>query len=127
MAITIHDADAYILTQCLDVEDWESSDEQRKTRLLNVSNRVLTNHYSKYVIPDNAVYEFANVLSVKFNDTNKMAQNGVIGFTVSGMNFQFSTPEKELRKMVTQTVLDLISEGNEGVTLRLNRIGRVVR
>lgn len=123
MAVGITEADAYIRTQCLDVEDWVDSDEERKTRLLNVSSRTLQSKYPELIIPDPAIYEFANVLSIKFNDTNKNAQNGIRGFSISGISFQFDAVEKDLARMIPQFVLDQIGEAN-GVTLRLRRIGR---
>jgi hypothetical protein len=126
VSVSITEADVYIRTQCLDVEDWIDSDDERKTRLLNVSGRTLQKKYPDYVLPDPAVYEFANVLSIRFNDTNKNAQNGVRGFSISGISFQFDTPEKELSRMIPQMVLDLIGEAN-GVKLQLRRIGRAVR
>lgn len=126
MAVNITEADAYIRTQCLDVEDWIDSDTDRKTRILNVAARTLTKKFSEYTIPDPAVYEFANVLSIRFNDTNRNAQNGVRGFSVAGMQFQFDVPEKELSRMIPQQALDQIGEAN-GVTLRLRRIGKSVQ
>jgi hypothetical protein len=126
MAVSITDADLHIRTQCLDVEDWLDSDEERKTRIMNVAARTLQRKFPKLTIPDPAVYEFSNVLAVKFNDTNKQAQNGVRGFSISGISFQFDAPEKELSRMIPQSALDLIGDEN-GVTLRLTRIGRSVR
>jgi hypothetical protein len=129
MAVNITDADAYIRAQCLDVEDWIDSDEERKTRLLNVAERTMTKRFPEYIIPENAVYEFANVLSVKFNDTNKNAQNGVAGFSVAGISYQFKEVggTKDLALLMTQAVVDLIGEANGGITLRVRRIGRGVR
>lgn len=127
MAVTIADADIYIRANCLDVEDWIDSDSDRKTRMLNVAARTLTNKFSTLTIPDNAVYEFSNVLSVKFNDTNKLAQNGIKGFSVAGMAFQFGGDiPTDLSKMIPQPVLDLIGAANGGITLRVRRIGQGV-
>ncbi|MFS0841162.1 hypothetical protein [Paenibacillus sp. 1P03SA] len=125
MAVNIQEADVYIRFNCIDTEDWIDSDDERKTRLMNVAGRTLTRKYPKYRIPDNAVYEFANVLSVKFNDTFKNAQNGATGFSVAGISFQFQDVVKDLDRMIPQSVIDLIGEEN-GVRLRLRRIGKAV-
>jgi hypothetical protein len=92
---------------------------------MNVALRTLTRKFPKYTIPYNASYEFANVLSVKFNDTFKNAQNGATGFSISGISFQFQNVEKDIDRMIPQIVLDLIGEEN-GVKLRLRRIGQAV-
>ncbi|MGM1023546.1 MAG: hypothetical protein ACQEXV_24170 [Bacillota bacterium] len=125
MAITITEADEYIRFNCIDTEDWIDSDDERKTRLMNVAARTISRKYPKYTIPDPAVYEFANVLSIKFNDTFKNAQNGATGFSVAGISFQFQDVNKDVDKMIPQSVLDLIGEEN-GVKLRLRRIGQAV-
>lgn len=125
MAINVTEADEYIRFNCIDTEDWLDSDDERKTRLMNVAARTITRKYPKYIIPDPAVYEFANVLSIKFNDTFKNAQNGATGFSVAGISFQFQDVNKDIDKMIPQSVLDLIGDEN-GVKLRLRRIGQAV-
>lgn len=127
MAIAITDADEYIRFNCIDTEDWLDSDDERKTRLLNVAATTISRKFPKYTIPDNAVFEFANVLSINFNDTFKNAQNGATGFSVAGISFQFQQGiSKEVNRMIPQSTLDLIGAEN-GVTLRLRRIGMAVR
>lgn len=125
MAITTADADAYISANCIDVEDWTDSDTERKTRLLNVASRTLNKKFSTLTIPDGAVYEFANVLSIRFNDTNKQAQSGVKSFAISGISFTFGNVETDLVKMIPQSSLDIIGVEND-TTLRVRRIGRGV-
>lgn len=122
MAITINDADLYIEANCLDVEDWQASDDARKQRMLNVAGRTLTVAYPKYVIPDAAVYEFANVLSIMFNDNGALQRRGVASFGLTGVyNITFkdgttSMPYEDLRKFIPQSALDLIGAEN-GVTI----------
>lgn len=127
MALNITDADTYISAYVIDVEDWLDSDNDRKQRLLNVADKTLTRKYSKYTIPDNAVYDFAAVLSTAFNDTNKLQQQGVAQFAIKGIAFTFKdTPIKELDAFIPQTTLDIIGEAND-VNLSKRRIGRSVR
>ncbi|MEV2341658.1 hypothetical protein ABNC55_21700, partial [Paenibacillus larvae] len=66
-------------------------------------------------------------LSVKFNDTYRHASNGVQSYSVTGVaTFSFYPMEKDVRQMVTQKVLDIISDEND-VDLRLRRVGMGVR
>ncbi|ARF68952.1 hypothetical protein B7C51_15795 [Paenibacillus larvae subsp. pulvifaciens] len=127
MTATINAADEYITVNCIDVQDWLESDTERKNRLLTVSADTLSRRYPRLTIPDNAVYEFANVLSVKFNDTYRHASNGVQSYSVTGVaTFSFYPMEKDVNQMVTQKVLDLIGDEND-VDLRLRRVGMGVR
>jgi len=122
MAISITDADAYIAANCIDVEDWTDSDFARKNRILNVAGRTLTTKYSRYTIPDAAVYEFANVLSIAFNDTNRMQRQGINTFGLASVfNVGFKTdivtgPDGDLAKLIPQSALDIIGAEN-GVKL----------
>ncbi|MCU6709352.1 hypothetical protein M6D81_11600 [Paenibacillus sp. J5C_2022] len=119
MAVNIGAADGYITLNCIDNEDWESSDDARKLRILNVAGRKLTSKYGQYTIPDDAVYEYANDLSVAFNDTNRLQQQGVAAFGLTGVaNFTFKDWAKTgLDALISDTVLDLISAANDGVKL----------
>lgn len=128
MALNITDADAYILMNVIDIEDWNDSDSEKKQRILNVANHTLTNKYKQYTIPDNAVYEFAAALAIAFNDTNRMNNQGIAGFSITGVgswNFK-DTQRRQLDAFITQAVYDLIGEAN-GVTLSARRVGRSVR
>ena len=128
MAINITDADSYVKLHVIDVEDWFDSDDNRKQRLLNVASTVLNKRFSKYKIPDVAVYDFAAVLSIVYNDTNKLAQQGVKQFSIRGIAFTFNGGKaKELVDLIPQSTLDLISEENGGINLSTQRIGRSVR
>jgi hypothetical protein len=122
MAISITDADVYIAENCIDVEDWADSDEARKNRILNVAGRTLTSKYATYVIPDAAVYEFANVLSIAFNDTNRMQRQGINVFGLASVfNVGFKAelvtgPDADLSRLIPQSALDIIGAEN-GVKL----------
>lgn len=109
MAVNITDADAYISANVLVIEDWTDADEANKTRLLNVASRTLSTKYPKYTIPDAAVYEFSAELATRFNDTNKLAAQGVQSFALSGVaSFTFRDGPKELAQLIPQTALDAI-------------------
>ena len=122
MAVTIKDADLYINANCLDIEDWQASDDARKTRMLNVAGRTLAFAYPKYTIPDAAIYEFANTLSVMYSDNGALQRRGVASFGLTGVyNITFkdgttSMPYEDLKKFIPQTALDLIGAEN-GVTI----------
>ena len=118
MTVNITEADTYIAANCIDIEDWTECDEAKKQRILNVANRTLTSKFSKLTIPDAAVYEFANVLAIVFNDTNRMSKNGITSFSVSGVaSFSFDDsvitgPDVDLSKFIPQATLDIIGAEN---------------
>lgn len=122
MVVNVTDATTYISANCIDIEDWTEADEAKKLRIVNVAHRTLTTKYPDYTIPDAAVYEFANVLAVVYNDTNRLAQHGISGFTINDVGtFTFkqsevTTPDRDLAKLIPQAVLDIIGAEN-GVKL----------
>jgi hypothetical protein len=125
MAVTITDADLYIEQNVIDIEDWQDAEASKKQRILNVADRTLTTKYGDYVIPNEAVYEFAAALSVAYNDTNRLNNQGVASFSITGVaSFNFKdTQSRELASFIPQSTLDLISAANDGVKLG----GRVVK
>lgn len=111
MAVTIEAADAYIAEWVIVVEDWFDADEASKTRLLNVASRTLTTRFSKYTIPDPAVYETAAAFATAFNDQNKLAIQGVQSFALTGVaSFTFRDGARELEDLIPQSALDIIGE-----------------
>ncbi|WP_188068980.1 hypothetical protein [Brevibacillus brevis] len=111
MAVNITEADAYIAQWVIVTEDWADADEASKTRLLNVASRTLTVKFPKYTIPDAAVYETAAVFATVFNDTNKLAQQGVQAFSLSGVaSFTFRYGPKELAELIPETAIDLLGD-----------------
>lgn len=131
MAQDVTLADEYISANCIDIEDWTDSDAPKKQRILNAAARTLSAAYPKYSIPDAAIYEFANVLAIVFNDTNRLAQQGLTGFSIDKVgSFDFkdgavSLPGGDLRKFVPQTSRDIIGAEN-GVSLPARRVGWTV-
>jgi hypothetical protein len=115
MAVNTFDADSYIESNVIVIEDWSDSDDDKKLRLLNVASATLTRVYPNYTIPDNAVYEFAAVLSVAYNDTNVQKQNGVKQFSVSGISYTFGGKES-IESLIPSVARSLIGKAN-GVTL----------
>lgn len=103
------EATEYVRFNAIDNEDFLDGEDDVKTRFLNVSSRTLTRKYSKYVIPDEAVYLFAATLAAAFNDTNKMAQQGVASFSVRGIAFTFKDwAKKGLDDLIPDEVAELI-------------------
>jgi hypothetical protein len=129
MAVNITEADLYVEQNIIDIEDWQDADPSKKQRMLNVAERSLANQYAEYVIPDNAVYEFAAVLAVAYNDTNRLNNHGIASFSITGVgsyNFK-DTQSRNLTSFIPQSALDLISEANGGIKLGGSRVGRSVR
>lgn len=128
MAVNIGAAEAYISLNCIVIEDWTDSDEATKQRILNVAARTLSTKYPKYTIPDNAVYEFANVLATVFNDTNKLAKQGITSFQIDGVGqFVFNNsgvtgPDVDISRFIPQSALDIIGAENGGITIGKRRV-----
>jgi hypothetical protein len=131
--VDVNNAELYIENNFIDLEDWQSADQDKKNRLLNAADTTLRRHFSNYVIPDNAVYHFAAILAVVFNDTNRYQQHGVAGFSVTGVaSFTFKennvkTPGgAALSSFISDDIYALIGEANS-VKLSKRRVGRSVR
>jgi hypothetical protein len=127
LAVNIADASAYIALNCIDVEDWTDADAAKKLRVINVASRTLTAKYPKYTIPDNAVYEFANILAIVFSDTNKLAQQGVKIFDLSGtVSLHFDStgrPGDDLSRHIPKTSADLINADAANIAAGLPNVG----
>ena len=117
--VNITDADVYINANVIDIEDWTDSDEAKKTRMLNVANKTLSTKFSGYTIPDAAVYEFANELAIAFNDTNRLNNQGVASFSITGVaSFNFKeTMKRDLETFIPKTALDLINADPANIEL----------
>jgi len=127
--LSIEAATAYIDANVVSNEDWNEADAAKQQRLLNVAERTLSDKYESLTIPSDAVYEFAAFLAIAFNDTNKMQQQGVAGFSVTGVgSFTFkennvkSAIGQPLEELLPDSVKRLISKANGNVRLA----GRVV-
>jgi len=119
--INITEANEYISLNCIDVEDWTECDEPKKQRILNAASDALKRKYPKYTIPDDAVYEFANTLAIRFNDTNKMALNGIQSFALSGVisvSFKDGAND-DISRMIPKKVTQMVGDEN-GVILGRN-------
>ncbi|MBT2682655.1 hypothetical protein [Bacillus sp. ISL-37] len=128
MAISVFDADAYIAENFIDNEDWNDAESDKKQRIINVAASTLGRKFSAYTIPDNAVYEFAAALAIVYNDTNRLNNHGIAGFSITGVgSFNFKdTQSRQIDAFIPQTAYDLIGEAN-GVNLVSRRVGRSVR
>jgi hypothetical protein len=78
------EANDYIKFNAIDNEDFLDAEDDRKQLLLNVSKRTIDRKFKDIEIPNEAYYLFGAALGAIFNDTNKMAQQGVASFGVSG-------------------------------------------
>jgi hypothetical protein len=112
LAVNIFDADSYIEMNVIVIEDWADSDEAKKQRLLNVANSTMARVYPTYTIPDEAVYEYAAVLAVAYNDTNVQKQNGVKQFSVAGISYMFDGGKDSVESLIPAAAVDLIGKAN---------------
>lgn len=105
----IAEAEEYIRLNTLDNEDFLDGDDDRKTALLNVSKRTLDRKFTGKEIPNEAVYIFAATLGAAFNDTNKLQQQGVAGFSVKGISFTFKDwAKRPIEHLIPEEVYDLV-------------------
>lgn len=130
MAVSIDNADAYIANYVVDNVDWTESDTPRKNRILNVATRELNARFTGLIIPDEAVYEFAAVLAVAFNDTNRYQLQGVAGMSITGVGaFSFkgrnvvdSTGRPRLFDLIPYETFRLINDANPGANIKRRMI-----
>ncbi|MEH7623509.1 MULTISPECIES: hypothetical protein [Bacillus cereus group] len=118
--------DAYVISN----EDWHDADSDKKVRLMNAADRTLTKKFKGNTIPDNAIYEFAAYLAIVYNDTNKMQQQGIASFSVTGVgSFTFkennvkSAVGQSLSDMIPDSVVELIEEVNENLHISGRNVG----
>jgi hypothetical protein len=117
MAVNITDANTYIQANVIDNEDWLDADDAKKQRILNVAATTLQRRFHQYTIPDEAVYEFAAILAVVFNDTNRLKQHGIESFSIDGVgSFKFRGGQVDVEALIPKTALALIGDAN-GVQL----------
>ncbi|ABY46831.1 hypothetical protein [Bacillus mycoides] len=119
--------DLYVITN----EDWHESDDAKKVRLMNVAGRTLRNHYGKdTVIPPEAIYEFSAYLAIVYNDTNRLQQQGIASFSVTGVG-SFTFKENNVSSAIGQSpdelipdsVAKLIDEANDNLQTSGRKIG----
>ncbi|MEC0037246.1 hypothetical protein P4305_18810 [Bacillus thuringiensis] len=118
--------DAYVISN----EDWHDADNDKKVRLMNAAGRTLTKKFKGNTIPDNAIYEFAAYLAIVYNDTNKMQQQGIASFSVTGVgSFTFkennvkSAVGQSLSEMIPDSVVELIEEVNDDLHISGRNVG----
>lgn len=128
MPHTIEAADEYINSFVIDNEDWMDSEEAKKKRIINVAYRTLSDKYTELIIPSDAVYEFSAVLATLFNDTNRLNQQGVAGFSVTGVSsftFKETSAKASLEDAITPEVKKIIGKAN-GIQIGSRIIKEVV-
>ncbi|NYV67566.1 hypothetical protein HYI36_20010 [Bacillus sp. Gen3] len=113
MTWDLTEATEYIQLNTLDNEDFIDADDERKIALLNVSKRTLDRKFAGKIIPNDAVYIFAATLGAAFNDTNKLQQQGVAGFSVRGISFTFKDwAKRPIEYLIPDEVFDIIGDAN---------------
>lgn len=112
----------FIKYHAIDNEDFLGADNDVQIKLLNVSKATLTRKFKGLIIPNNAVYLFAATIGALYNDTNKLAQQGVASFSISGISFTFKDwAKKSITDYITEDVTELISEANGGIHVSSGR------
>ncbi|MDL5023737.1 hypothetical protein [Bacillus velezensis] len=124
MSLSVEAANEYINRMTIDNEDWNDYDFAKQQRVLNVAVDVLARKFRKYVIPDDAVYEFTNVLATAYNDTNRLNKHGIASYSITGVgSFTYKeTLRADDESLIPKKTIDLIEEAN-GVKLS----GRTVK
>ncbi|MCR9040859.1 hypothetical protein QRX25_14635 [Bacillus sp. L381] len=114
MALSVEAANEYINRMTIDNEDWNDYDDAKKQRVLNVAEDVLARKFRKYVIPDDAVYEFTNVLATAYNDTNRLNKHGIASYSITGVgSFTYKeTLRADDESLIPKKTIDLIEEAN---------------
>lgn len=109
---SIEQADSYMQQHIIDVSDWESSDDAKKTRMLNVANRTLVDTFPTLTICAEAVYEYAAVLAVAYNDTNKLNAQGIASFSITGVGSFTFKDAKTIEELIPNTAIKLLEKAN---------------
>jgi hypothetical protein len=150
MAISLTDASKHIESFVIDNDDWVDADETKQQRILNVAERTLSDYFDEkvtklvavklnkpiedvtkddYVMPSESVYELAAVLSRVFNDTNRMQQQGLAGFSITGVgSYTFKENNvkgaagEQLDAFITKEAIKYIEKAN-GIEIA----GRVIK
>lgn len=127
MAATVEGANEYINMFLVDTEDWIDADDKKKARLLNRASSTLARVFSKYVIPDKAVYEFVNALAIAYNDTNRLNKHGISSFSITGVgSFNYKdTLRVDDEDLIPKESISAIEEEND-VKFGGKRIRRTV-
>ena len=125
----IEAANAHIDADVISNEDWHEADDAKKVRLMNSADRSLHNRFKGAKIPENAIYEFSAYLAIVYNDTNRMQQQGIASFSITGVgSFTFkennvsSAIGQPLSELIPDSVLQLIEVESEDLQLT----GRVI-
>ncbi|MGG0364688.1 hypothetical protein ABEY46_20585, partial [Bacillus velezensis] len=115
MALSVEAANEYINRMTIDNEDWNDYDDAKQQRVLNVAEDVLARKFRKYVIPDDAVYEFTNVLAIAYNDTNRLKKHGIASYSLTGVgSFTYKeTLRADDESLIPKKTIDLIEEEND--------------
>lgn len=119
--------DAFVISN----EDWHDADDAKKVRILNVAGRTLRNTYGKTtIIPPEAEYEFSAYLAIVYNDTNRLQQQGIASFSVTGVgSFTFkennvkSSVGQPLDELIPDSVAQLIAEANDDLQQKGRKVG----
>ena len=106
-------ADQYVNSYVADPEEWRDTAPEDKQRFFNIAERTLSGKFRGYVIPIDAVHDFAATLATAFSDTNKLRQQGVSNFSLSGaISVGFKDGAKQLDQLIAKHIKTMIADAN---------------
>ncbi|MGG0723763.1 hypothetical protein EXW31_10775 [Bacillus mycoides] len=126
---SIEAANAHIDAYMISNEDWHDADDAKRIRLMNAAGRTLSTKFKGAKIPENAIYEFSAYLAIVYNDTNRMQQQGIASFSITGVG-SFTFKENNVSSANGQPLSELIPDSvlqlNEAESEDLQLTGRVI-
>lgn len=106
-------ADQYVNSYVADPEEWRDLAPEDKQRYFNIAERTLVGKFRGYVIPVDAVHDFAATIATAFSDTNKLRQQGVSNVAIAGaISVGFKDGAKELEQLITKHVRSMVADAN---------------
>ncbi|QWI24922.1 hypothetical protein EXW34_14535 [Bacillus mycoides] len=96
---------------------------------MNSADRALHARFKGATFPENAIYEFSAYLAIVYNDTNRMQQQGIASFSITGVG-SFTFKENNVSSANGQPLSELIPDSvlqlNEAESEDLQLTGRVI-
>jgi hypothetical protein len=139
--VSVENATSHIEAFIIDNVDWVEADDSKKLRILNVAERTVNDYVDgrlprliasklgkplekitrdDYVVPSEAIYELAATLARVFNDTNRMQQHGIAGFSITGVgSFTFKESNvknaagESMHVFITREAIGYIEKAND--------------
>lgn len=95
MAIDVVTADAYFDEFVLNNDAWKKADESLRKRALNNASRILSRHYPRRIISEEAIFEQA-VWIMKISEARKQSAQGVVSYSIDGISVTLSQIDRSI-------------------------------